>query len=159
LAAPPVRADERQLGIEAARRDRLGHRLVHRTGAGPARGGEPAEAQRHTDTVSGRIASEPAQRGRVALAGVRSDTGAVDAIRAQLEAREAMLAPGAAREATSAGRAREEAPDPLRLGYQVDRDRIIHTRAFRRLKHKTQVFVTPDSDHVVTRMTHTIEVQ
>ena len=80
-------------------------------------------------------------------------------IRAMLEAREALLAPAAARESTSAGRAVEEAPDPLRLGYQVDRDRIIRTRAFRRLKHKTQVFVVPDSDHVVTRMTHTIEVQ
>ncbi|MFA7249183.1 MAG: deoxyguanosinetriphosphate triphosphohydrolase [Dehalococcoidia bacterium] len=79
--------------------------------------------------------------------------------RAPLEAHEAALSPLAAREATSAGRARPEAPDPLRLAFQVDRDRIIHTRAFRRLKHKTQVFVHPDSDHVVTRMTHTIEVQ
>jgi len=81
------------------------------------------------------------------------------AVRATLEAREARLHPLAAREATSAGRARPEPPDPLRLAFQVDRDRIIHTRAFRRLKHKTQVFVHPDSDHVVTRMTHTIEVQ
>jgi dGTPase len=80
-------------------------------------------------------------------------------IRDRLLAREDELALGAAREATSAGRERVEAPDPLRLAYQVDRDRIIHTRAFRRLKHKTQVFITPDSDHVVTRMTHTIEVQ
>lgn len=79
--------------------------------------------------------------------------------RAVIEAREAALSPLAAREATSAGRDREEPPDPLRLAFQVDRDRIIHTRAFRRLKHKTQVFVHPDSDHVVTRMTHTIEVQ
>ena len=80
-------------------------------------------------------------------------------VRAALEAREALLAPGAAREADSPGRDRPEPPDPLRLAWQVDRDRIIHTRAFRRLKHKTQVFVAPDSDHVVTRMTHTIEVQ
>ncbi len=80
-------------------------------------------------------------------------------VRAALEAREALLAPGAAREAGSPGRDRPEPPDPLRLAWQVDRDRIIHTRAFRRLKHKTQVFVAPDSDHVVTRMTHTIEVQ
>ena len=76
-----------------------------------------------------------------------------------LARREAALAPAAAREAGSAGRARPEPPQPLRLAYQLDRDRIIHTRAFRRLKHKTQVFVSPDSDHVVTRMTHTIEVQ
>jgi dGTPase len=80
-------------------------------------------------------------------------------VRARLEAGEALLAPGAARESTSRGRAAIEAADPLRLDYQRDRDRIIHTRAFRRLKHKTQVFVAPDSDHVVTRMTHTIEVQ
>ncbi len=79
--------------------------------------------------------------------------------RAPVEAHEAALSPLAAREATSAGRDRPEEPDPLRLAFQVDRDRIIHTRAFRRLKHKTQVFVHPDSDHVVTRMTHTIEVQ
>jgi len=80
-------------------------------------------------------------------------------IRARLAAREEALAPRAAREATSPGRDRREAADPLRLAFQVDRDRIIHTRAFRRLKHKTQVFIAPDSDHVVTRMTHTIEVQ
>ena len=80
-------------------------------------------------------------------------------VRDALEAREGLLAPGAAREAESPGRDRPEPPDPLRLAWQVDRDRIIHTRAFRRLKHKTQVFIAPDSDHVVTRMTHTIEVQ
>jgi dGTPase len=84
---------------------------------------------------------------------------AIAAVRATLEARDAVLHPLAARESTSSGRARPEPPDPLRLAFQVDRDRIIHTRAFRRLKHKTQVFVHPDSDHVVTRMTHTIEVQ
>ncbi|MGE3961309.1 MAG: deoxyguanosinetriphosphate triphosphohydrolase [Dehalococcoidia bacterium] len=80
-------------------------------------------------------------------------------VRAVLDAREAALHPLAAREATSRGRATPEERDALRLAFQVDRDRIIHTRAFRRLKHKTQVFVHPDSDHVVTRMTHTIEVQ
>jgi len=78
--------------------------------------------------------------------------------REQMAAREASLHPLAAREA-AATRGRPEAPDAIRLAFQVDRDRIIHTRAFRRLKHKTQVFVHPDSDHVVTRMTHTIEVQ
>ncbi|MSQ36239.1 MAG: deoxyguanosinetriphosphate triphosphohydrolase [Dehalococcoidia bacterium] len=80
-------------------------------------------------------------------------------VRERLLRREEALAPAAARERTSAGRARPEPPDPLRLAFQVDRDRVIHTSAFRRLKHKTQVFVAPDSDHVVTRMTHTIEVQ
>ena len=80
-------------------------------------------------------------------------------VRQALEAREFLLSPHAAHERDSRGRAVPEDPQPLRLAYQHDRDRIIHTRAFRRLKHKTQVFVTPDSDHVVTRMTHTIEVQ
>jgi dGTPase len=93
----------------------------------------------------------------------RSDSPTTDPalaeVRHVLEAREAALHPLAARELTSAGRAHPEAPAPMRLAYQVDRDRVIHTRAFRRLKHKTQVFVAPDSDHVVTRMTHTIEVQ
>lgn len=83
----------------------------------------------------------------------------LEAIRTRLLLTESLLAPRAAREVTSKGRGRPEPPDPLRLEYQRDRDRIIHTRAFRRLKHKTQVFVAPDSDHVVTRMTHTIEVQ
>ena len=86
-------------------------------------------------------------------------SAALLAVRATLGRREESLHPLAARESTSAGRERPEPPDPLRLAFQVDRDRIIHTRAFRRLKHKTQVFVHPDSDHVVTRMTHTIEVQ
>ena len=83
----------------------------------------------------------------------------LDSVRQALDARESRLSPLAARELDSRGRERPEQPQPLRLAYQLDRDRIIHTRAFRRLKHKTQVFVTPDSDHVVTRMTHTIEVQ
>jgi dGTPase len=86
-------------------------------------------------------------------------TAAVIRFRSILEARESALSPLAAREATATGRVRPEPPDPLRGAFQVDRDRIIHTRAFRRLKHKTQVFVHPDSDHFVTRMTHTIEVQ
>jgi dGTPase len=92
-------------------------------------------------------------------AGSTTDPAAVARVRAVLDAREAALDPLAARLSTSAGRARPEPVDPMRVAYQVDRDRIIHTRAFRRLKHKTQVFVAPDSDHVVTRMTHTIEVQ
>ena len=80
-------------------------------------------------------------------------------VRQALQARESLLTTRAARERDSRGRECPEAAQQLRLAYQLDRDRIIHTRAFRRLKHKTQVFVTPDSDHVVTRMTHTIEVQ
>lgn len=86
-------------------------------------------------------------------------TDVTASVRSTLEAREAALAPAAARETSSSGRDKPEKLNPLRLAYQIDRDRIIHTRAFRRLKHKTQVFISPDSDHVVTRMTHTIEVQ
>ncbi len=67
------------------------------------------------------------------------------------------LAPAALRSADSRGREREEAPDPMRTIFERDRDRIMHCKAFRRLKHKTQVFVNPE-DHTVTRLTHTIQV-
>ena len=56
------------------------------------------------------------------------------------------------------GRQREIEPCPMRTEYQRDRDRIIHCRAFRRLKHKTQVFLRPSDDHFRTRLTHTLEV-
>jgi dGTPase len=56
------------------------------------------------------------------------------------------------------GRDREEEPDPLRAAFQLDRDRIVHSKAFRRLKHKTQVFVSPEGDHYRVRLTHTLEV-
>jgi dGTPase len=62
-----------------------------------------------------------------------------------------------AREA-SAGRQRPEAPDGVRNEFQRDRDRIIHAKAFRRLMHKTQVFIAPDGDHFRTRLTHTLEM-
>lgn len=58
----------------------------------------------------------------------------------------------------SKGRKRFEEKDELRTDFQRDRDRIIHCKAFRRLKHKTQVFLSPESDHYRTRMTHTLEV-
>lgn len=74
------------------------------------------------------------------------------------EAREAGLSPLATRTADSRGRDVEEAPDPLRTAFEVDRDRIAHSKAFRRLKHKTQVFINPEGDHFVTRMSHTLQV-
>ncbi|MCC7008355.1 MAG: deoxyguanosinetriphosphate triphosphohydrolase [Acidobacteria bacterium] len=80
-------------------------------------------------------------------------------IREQLEAREReFLAPQAARSAASRGRRRPEREDPIRPAFQRDRDRIIHSKAFRRLKHKTQVFFAPTGDHYRTRLTHTLEV-
>ena len=80
-------------------------------------------------------------------------------IREQLEQREReILAPQASKSADSKGRVRKEAEDPIRPAFQRDRDRIIHTKAFRRLKHKTQVFFSPTGDHYRTRLTHTLEV-
>ncbi|MGH8872399.1 MAG: HD domain-containing protein [Acidimicrobiia bacterium] len=69
-----------------------------------------------------------------------------------------LLAPEATKSDLSAGRAEAEEPDEFRTAFERDRDRIVHSKAFRRLKHKTQVFLNPDGDHFVTRMTHTIQV-
>jgi dGTPase len=80
-------------------------------------------------------------------------------VRQRLEAEEeARLSKFAARSRDAAGRRHPEAEDPMRLSYQRDRDRIIHCKAFRRLKHKTQVFIAPQGDHYRTRLTHTVEV-
>lgn len=68
------------------------------------------------------------------------------------------LSPYAALSNCSKGRARSEEPCDIRPVYQRDRDRIIHCKAFRRLKDKTQVFLTPEGDHYRTRLTHTLEV-
>jgi dGTPase len=74
------------------------------------------------------------------------------------EADEDRLAPAATRSARSRGRRRKEEPDAYRTAFERDRDRIVHSKAFRRLKHKTQVFINPDGDHYVTRLTHTLQV-
>ncbi|HEY6628446.1 MAG TPA: HD domain-containing protein [Acidimicrobiia bacterium] len=69
-----------------------------------------------------------------------------------------LLAPIASLSSETAGRAEPEEDDEFRTAFERDRDRVIHSKAFRRLKHKTQVFLNPDGDHYVTRMTHTIHV-
>jgi dGTPase len=79
-------------------------------------------------------------------------------IREQTEKREECLSPYAAKSRLSRGRLRREKPCPIRTCFQRDRDRIIYSKAFRRLKHKTQVFIAPMGDHYVTRLTHTLEV-
>ncbi|MBI4477900.1 MAG: deoxyguanosinetriphosphate triphosphohydrolase [Acidobacteria bacterium] len=80
-------------------------------------------------------------------------------IREELERREyQILAPQAAKSANTRGRLRPEPEDDIRPSFQRDRDRIIHSKAFRRLKHKTQVFFSPTGDHYRTRLTHTLEV-
>ena len=79
--------------------------------------------------------------------------------REELEAREERwLAPYAMKSRRTKGRQHPEAEDPVRTAYRRDRDRIIHTTAFRRLEYKTQVFVNHEGDHYRTRLTHTLEV-
>ena len=80
-------------------------------------------------------------------------------IKAMLEQREQdTLSPFAALSSHSRGRERPVTSDDMRTEYQRDRDRILHCKSFRRLKGKTQVFLSPQGDHYRTRLTHTLEV-
>lgn|GEM_PF-3282236 len=80
-------------------------------------------------------------------------------LRIQAEAREEKLLLPMAVKSKNATRLRPEAECDVRTAFQRDRDRIIHSKAFRRLKHKTQVFIAPEGDHYRTRLTHTLEGQ
>ncbi|WP_054691839.1 deoxyguanosinetriphosphate triphosphohydrolase [Syntrophomonas palmitatica] len=80
-------------------------------------------------------------------------------IREEIEQREAMfLSPQAALSLNSKGRERQEEADAVRTCFMLDRDRVVHSKSFRRLKHKTQVFIAPPGDHYRSRLTHTLEV-
>lgn len=95
----------------------------------------------------------------MAYAGTSDKTGGKMVSREVLEKREfEYLSPYAAKAAESRGRKLPEEKCGIRTDYQRDRDRIVHSKAFRRLMHKTQVFLAPEGDHYRTRLTHTIEV-
>jgi dGTPase len=102
--------------------------------------------------ISGTLPIRHAHRGGANLLGARPPDRAT-----KEELEDAMLAPGASRARGAGNRERPESPDPVRTCFERDRDRILHSSAFRRLAGKTQVFVHPE-DHQRTRLTHALEV-
>jgi len=95
------------------------------------------------------IRKKSVEGGGVKMATLREEREALEKL---------MIGPWGVLASASAGRARAEAPDPIRTCFQRDIDRITHAKSFRRLKHKTQVFLQPEGDHYRTRLTHTLEV-
>lgn len=79
-------------------------------------------------------------------------------LKKRYEFEESFFSPYAAKSSQTKGRARPETPCEMRTEYQRDRDRIVYSKAFIRLKNKTQVFFSPEGDHYVTRLTHTLDV-
>lgn len=89
--------------------------------------------------------------------GTTTDTAPEAAFRAHIQSREDVILQPLAVRSYPAARRTDEHDSPLRTPFQRDRDRIVHAKSFRRLKHKTQVFIAPEGDHFRTRLTHTIE--
>ena len=94
----------------------------------------------------------------IEFGGLSLDKKTLNLIKEHQKSENSLLSPFAVNPEKSIGRKISESPDPVRSVFQIDRDRIIHTNSFRRLKHKSQVFIAPLGDHFVTRLTHTIEV-
>jgi dGTPase len=102
--------------------------------------------------------SDDALLGYVAIEPAVSMTSTVSTVRERIEAREEASLAAAAARSRGAARPQPEAECDLRTAFQRDRDRVLHCKSFRRLMHKTQVFIAPAGDHYRTRLTHTLEV-
>ena len=127
----------------------------------PRPGVAPGRYPRRVHLTRPILDEEPEPVAAVALAheGARARVGRVARLRPDREADlDSTLAPGATRPIGAGVRARPEAPDPYRLCFERDLDRVKHSRPWRRLAGKCQVFIAPEDDHLRTRLTHAVEV-